>query len=364
MSAATRLLSRVTAAGAERARAEAAMAQRFAPGFNPVALLSPGENDLSKVFGWLLDEAGTHGQGPAFRDSFVSDLLNDDPGLWARARLAAEVSTNDGLGRIDLLMESGDASRCVVIENKPWAGWQTNQLRRYLEDQRGCRAEVRVHALIGHADVAGSLKRHWRESSDEPLPAAVTASGFDDVVAWLDRCGAICRAERVRGFLNDLADHCRKAILSEGSMEETTATADLILAGGEEAVSAAQSIAAALPLALTTAAATRVAGIVQIVANQPTVRITINGVPVNFVLFGDVTPCAGVTEKACVPLLTGYRDWGKPERLWPRWQWLKRLGAEGEALTVAANAGDLAAVERLLPIVARAMIGPVEATSR
>ncbi|WP_177200197.1 PD-(D/E)XK nuclease family protein [Sphingomonas rubra] len=333
------------------------MAQRFAPRFNAVSLFTPGENNLSAIFRWLLDESETHGQGPLFRSRFINDLLGDDPARWHGARVTTEVTTSDGTGRIDLLMESRDGARCAVIENKPWAGWQTDQLFRYLDDQQNCRTEVRVHALVGHPDASASLNQHWSESTATPLPSTVTASGYDAVVTWLEDCAMICRAERVRGFLNDLAGYCREVILSEPSMEEANETARIILAGGEEALAAARSIAAALPLALATDAARRVAGSVEIVGGNPTVRVDISGAVIHFVLFGDLTPWAGVTDKTRVETLGGTLAWAAPERQWPRWIYVRKIGVDGRSLYDAARTGDLDAVERLLPVVARTMIG-------
>jgi len=357
------LLARVAASVQERVRAEAAMAERFAPRFNAVSLLPPGETQLSSIFRWMLDENETHGQGATFRDSFIADLLNGNPLKWSGSRVAAEVSTRDGLGRMDLLMVSGDDNRCVVIENKPWAIWQPGQLIRYLNDQGPHRPDVRVHALIGHFDAAASLGAHWASSTTDPLPSNVTASSFEDVAAWIAGCARACRAERVRSFLDDLTSYCRESILSEPSMEEIDVTADLILAGGDDALAAARSIGAALPLALSRAASGRLNGIEETVGSNPTVRVEIDGVVLNFVLFGDLTPWVGVTNKQWAPQLKGAVAWGQPERLWPRWSYVRKVGTEGQQLDEAARAGDLDAVARLIPVVARTMIGNAPAQS-
>lgn len=351
------LLAGVAAAERERRRAEAVLASAFAPSFNIVKLIAPGETQLSEVFRWLLDETETHGQGRAFRDLFVAEALGDEPDRWEGARISCEVPTKDGRGRIDLLLESRDGARCVAIENKPWAGWQARQLARYLDDQLLRRTEVRVHALIGGGDPAGELERHWAEWTNEPLPAEVDASGFDMVVAWIEACARAARPDKVRSFLFDLADHCRQSILSEPSMTETRDTADLILAGGEGALHAAHLIAAALPLALTREVARRAGGATETVGSFQTVRVTVDGVPLAFALFGVGAPWAGVTEARYEERLRGEVAWGKPEKLWPRWTYLKRLGGQGGAIVAAAERGDPATVAALIPEVARVLLG-------
>ncbi len=362
MNVASSLLARVAAAESERAKAEAALTLRFAPRFNAVALLMPGETRLSQVLRWMLDENETHGQGAAFRDRFVVDLLNDRPERWIRGRIACEVATRDGSGRIDLLMLSEDASRCVVIENKPWAGWQAEQLPRYLTDQASHRDEVRVHALIGADDATGALEKHWADCSTEPLPPAITASGFDAVAAWLDNCAMVTQAESVRRFLYDLADYCRRFILSEASMTDINETAELILAGGEEVLRAARAIAAAVPLAMTRDVAARVNGTVETVGSNPTVRVMVDGVAIGFVLFGTPSPWAGVTEKACVEQLQAEIVWGRPERLWLRWVYLSKAGEHGRALAGAVSSEDAELIASLIPTVARVLIGSEPAT--
>ncbi len=244
------LLARVADATAERARAEAALAPRFAPKFNALAILSPNEVRLSAIFRWLLDEHETHGQGSIFRDLFVSEFLGDTPEAWAGAKVRCEVPTTDGRGRIDLLIVSRDGQRCVAIENKPWAGWQSNQLPRYLSDQLAQRPNVRVHALIGRRNVEAELTAHWSLSSSEPVPTQVEASDFERVNLWLESCASVARADKVRSFIFDLVDFSRKFILKEPNLNEVSDTADLILAGGEDAIGAARAIIAALPLAL------------------------------------------------------------------------------------------------------------------
>ncbi len=357
------LLARVAAAESERMKAEAALTLRFAPRFNPVALLMPGETRLSAVLRWLLDENETHGQGGVFRDRFIVDLLNDRPENWAGARIECEVATVDGRGRIDLLMLSHDGARCVVIENKPWAGWQADQLPRYLADQLVKRDEVRVHALIGTDDAAAALEQHWSTCSREPLPPTITASGFDAVAAWLDYCAMITMAENVRRFIHDLADYCRRFILSEPSMTEINETAELILAGGEQTLRAARAIAAAVPLAMTRDIAARANGTVEIVGNNPAVRVVLDGVAVSFVLFGTPSPWAGVTEKARTEQLRGAIVWGQPERLWPRWTYLRKAGEEGRALAEAVASEDGELIANLIPTFARVLVGSEPLTS-
>lgn len=91
------LIDEVTAALRRR---KDIVASRNEP-FDPVALLQPGENALSRMFRELLDERGSHGAGPAFRDLFLRRFLTgrSDPAIWHVRRCPAKYGrATDGGG--------------------------------------------------------------------------------------------------------------------------------------------------------------------------------------------------------------------------------------------------------------------------
>lgn len=356
------LLEHVTTRQAERRQARAATAKRFAPDFNIVDMFGPDETKLSGLFRWLLDETGNHEQGGLFRDRFVADILLDDPGQWQGATVSCEVSSSDGSGRVDLLLLSQNGARCVVIENKPWAAWQRGQLSRYLADHQARGREVRVHALIGHGDPAGSLAQHL---SEQPVPTGhfpIAASGFDKVVAWLETCAELAQADKVRSFIGDLADYCRRSVLREAAMTEENDTAGLILAN-EHGLRAAKAIAAALPLARSKYVEQRLVGArVEVVAGQAIILVPIDGIYLRFVLFGQNNPFVGVNHLADVPRMRGAICWDKFEKRWPRSIKVAQAGTEGLMLHAAVLNDDVEEVARLVPAVARIVMGS-EATA-
>lgn len=356
---------RVTAAHHERARAEAALAADFAPAFNAVALLGPGETALSAAFRWMLDERESHGQGGRFRDLFFQHVLEDGVEDWDGARVSCEVSTRNGDGRIDLLIESRDGQVCVAIENKPWAIWQTDQIARYLDDQQSSRLRVRVHALIGGSgDATEELRRHWRDDRTVPrvelLPVEVSASDYTTVTRWIQACAEAARPERVRGFLFDLARYCRSTVLMEPAMTDSRETASLILAGGPDALRAAYAVEAAmrdLTRELTEAVSARLGGSRDMVGKFEAVRLEVDGVPFAFALFGlGQGGWVGVTDEQWVASLDAKLGWEAAEKQWPRWIYLRDAGEEGRSLNEAVLAFDLDAIVLSLPRVARLLI--------
>jgi len=252
--AALDLLQAVVVERAARERADRLHALEFAPKFSSTALLWPGENALSRVFGWMLDESATHGQGTRFRVLFVDMLLEgahwpSGAPDWTGARISCEVPTRDASRRIDILMLSRSEGHRLAIENKPWANWQENQLRRYLDDQEGFGSDVVVLVLVGGVTdtsaARAEVQSHWGEGE---APGNIHAVGYDCVVKWIDRCAEVARPPQVRSFLFDLRDYCRRNACPGGlSMSEIDELATLILQRDAASVRAAFDIEAAMP---------------------------------------------------------------------------------------------------------------------
>src|SRR4051812_36234492 len=107
------------------AAAQRLYAQRLAPDFNVFDFIAPDELRLSAILAWLLDPAGSHGQGALFLAEFLREIglpwLDEDLAL---ARVAVEAGTDVGR-RIDVLVRLPGA--VLAIENKPFAADQPRQ---------------------------------------------------------------------------------------------------------------------------------------------------------------------------------------------------------------------------------------------
>lgn len=358
--AATKLLARVALARAEKLRAEAAFAPRFAPAFNALSVVEPGELHLTRILRWLLDERESHGQGALFRDSFVRTILKEEPTDWRAATVSCEVATVDRRGRIDLLVISEDKSRSVAVENKPWAGWQEDQLARYLNDQSAVRTSTRVHALIGgpNPDAAPALAQHWGSR----LPQSVTASSYHELVAWLEIIIPAVRAERVRSFVADLAQFCRSSIIGGSDMNDTSQVVELISSGDAEVLQAARAIADAMhaevPKLITEKIARRLGGSCEMIQLTPTIKVRRHEVDLYFVLMTP-RPWVGVIDLAAVTQLSGELKWAT-EPQWPRWIRLTEVNADGKTLADMLSYGRTQDVDPLVLRIADAVLGKLK----
>jgi hypothetical protein len=85
----------------------------------------------------LLNVQGSHGQGSKYLELFLSQSGIDDTifdlktsKIFVEYRIGEVDNKNKEGGNIDILLQD-DKNRCIVIENKIYAGDQRNQLKRY-----------------------------------------------------------------------------------------------------------------------------------------------------------------------------------------------------------------------------------------
>jgi len=150
----------------------------------------------------LLNPNGAHAQGAVFLRLFFDMLqanfveqfqwkLSDDE--IDGFEVTAEAHRGD-FGRIDILIERGD--RCMVIENKIYAGDQERQLGRYYDYAKAkeCVAVIYLtldgkapdkYTLYGEAQTdSNSIK-----SEDDSIKSEdVLRVSYKDIINWLDEC--------------------------------------------------------------------------------------------------------------------------------------------------------------------------------
>ncbi|MYE52222.1 MAG: hypothetical protein F4X81_12230 [Gammaproteobacteria bacterium] len=192
------------------------------------------ENIISGIFADLLRTDGSHGQGDTFLRLFLEELdrgRDDD----ARYRQAAEyelargsfVDTEHVIGgkrRIDIVVRLGEGRKqWLVVENKPWAGEQENQLADYAayvhereRDPRAC--VVYVSGDGSHSDTIPEEKRaHYRTVSYRQGGKAADGPSIE---RWIRRCVERCEADRVRWFLMDMHRYIREVFQNEEEQED------------------------------------------------------------------------------------------------------------------------------------------------
>jgi len=137
----------------------------------------------------------------------------------ARVRVHREQSAElpSALRRLDITIDGGD--RAIILENKPWAMEQPDQIRGYVD-----------HAVRYYGDrfVLLFLTPSGREPQSIPAEAwsRLVAAGQAGTIAyngavrrWLEDCIRECQADRVRWFLRDFAGYLAEKF-GDGDEEE------------------------------------------------------------------------------------------------------------------------------------------------
>jgi len=202
-----------------------------APDFNLFSILWADEVRLSNMIASMLDPTSEHGQGDCFLDAFM-DMLHTLPlhevakkqvddsqtgnGLcrqiqekWklhpTNIKVAVEQTTNSiaaSSRRMDILVNGNDCA--LMIENKPWAWDQKDQLVDYNEHLSKCfNNHVMVYLSRSGADpTEGSLPQE--KMVELKKNGQLIVIGYrPHLIKWLKNCHTKAEADRVRWIIGD-----------------------------------------------------------------------------------------------------------------------------------------------------------------
>lgn len=168
-------------------------------------LIRTDEAVLSNIFAQLLDPSGLHSQGESFLRVFL-----ELTGLTHRCQGSPRVERESRMTHIarefrkmDILLDFKD--NAVAIENKPWAIEQEEQIGAYVAHLRERYGDDRyiVVYLSGSGEPPTSIDNTEYELLRRTQQLVVVAYN-PTLIEWITRCYQVCRAERVRWFLDDV----------------------------------------------------------------------------------------------------------------------------------------------------------------
>ena len=160
-----------------------------------------GENKVSQILAYFLDEKQNHGQGNAFLNEFVSMFYNQEIDTSYSFNVCEKATTKNR--RIDIYIELPNTT--IAIENKIWADDQRNQLKdyaTYLEKK------TKGNFLLFYLTPYGSEPSE--KSIDEILKQELIEneklkiiSYKHDIIDLINRWLVICEAESVSHFIKE-----------------------------------------------------------------------------------------------------------------------------------------------------------------
>ena len=180
--------------------------------FNVFKWTTPDEMHLSTIIAGMLDPNHPnrpHGQQRMFLDAFLRrinrcDLLSKHVDIRCEYTFRNQ---NDKGGRIDILCDFGDFG--IGIENKPRAGDQDEQLRKY-HDYLKKRYNDQFCLIYLTPDGTEPSKESIEPEERDTLMAdghLLLISYCDFILNWLRECHQRCESDKFRWFLHDLIDY-------------------------------------------------------------------------------------------------------------------------------------------------------------
>jgi hypothetical protein len=198
-------------------KARSLYAKEVAPEFSALVLLKPSETDLSRILAWMLNPRESHCQGAAFLHSFLDAFGIDRSQVQdheVSVRCEEVIEEN---GRVDISIKLG-RTRKIVVENKPFAADQRDQLKRYL-DHVGPSGYVIYLPGEPREPTEFSISEERRQLSREE--GRLIESSWVALIPFFERCANLSAAPRVRRFIEELPRYVTAQFQGITDMTET-----------------------------------------------------------------------------------------------------------------------------------------------
>lgn len=164
-----------------------------------------GENKVSQILAYFLDEKQNHGQGNIFLNEFVNLFYNQELNINNSLNICEKVITNNR--RIDLYIELLDTNprTIIAIENKIWANDQKDQLKdyaRYLEKKSKGNFLLLYLNPYGEEPSKNSIDIDCKQKLIDKKQFRII-SYKEDIINLINKWLAICEADNVSYFIKE-----------------------------------------------------------------------------------------------------------------------------------------------------------------
>ena len=184
--------------------------------FSLFNFFSIGENKVSQILAYFLDEKQNHGQGNLFLNEFVKTFYNKEIDTKQSVNICEKVITENR--RIDIYIEL--KGLIIAVENKIWADDQQNQLKDYttfLEQKSKGNYLLLYLNPYGSEPTSKSIDLNTKESLIKQEKFKII-SYKNDIINLINNWLIICEADNVSYFLKEFKKYLEIKFLGKNTL--------------------------------------------------------------------------------------------------------------------------------------------------
>ena len=184
--------------------------------FSLFNFFSIGENKVSQILAYFLDEKQNHGQGNLFLNEFVKTFYNKEIDTKNSINICEKIITENR--RIDIYIELNGL--IIAIENKIWADDQHNQLKdytSYLEKKSKGNYLLLYLNPYGTEPTTKSIDENTKANLIEKEKFKII-SYKNDIINLINNWLIICEADNVSYFLKEFKKYLEIKFLGKNTL--------------------------------------------------------------------------------------------------------------------------------------------------
>jgi PD-(D/E)XK nuclease superfamily len=175
-----------------------------------------GENKVSQILAYFLDEKQNHGQGNLFLNEFVKTFYNKEIDTKHSKNICEKIITENR--RIDIYIELNGL--IIAIENKIWADDQHNQLKdytSYLEKKSKGNYLLLYLNPYGTEPTTKSIDENTKANLIQEEKFKII-SYKNDIINLINNWLIICEADNVSYFLKEFKKYLEIKFLGKNTL--------------------------------------------------------------------------------------------------------------------------------------------------
>lgn len=191
-----------------------------------------GENKVSQILAYFLDEKQNHGQGNTFLREFLSIICDQEIDILNSTNICERVIENNR--RIDIYIEL--PSITIAIENKIWADDQVGQLNDYVNHLK---RKTNDKFLLLYLNPYGldptekSISDHYKRQLINNKQLKII-SYKQDIIKLIDRWLVVCEAPNVSYFIKEFKKFLEVKFLGSNTLNMSKNLREIISKNQQE----------------------------------------------------------------------------------------------------------------------------------